>query len=205
VIEYQLKTIVLTAVALMTTLTLLLSTTMVKGFSQSLEIPEFKPKFPTAIGGQDSQSSNTQNSVKKPSEEIAMKVLLEEHDNEYMNDWYQVDDFAFVASNNSKLCPTGNCEYELEDGEMQSEFTAGERALTGKFKVDTGESKKIMNMRADWETVEERESADGETVRVIEGELGIGRNQYSPENKYQINGTLTTDGDEYLLEVKGIK
>ncbi|MGI9012476.1 MAG: hypothetical protein ACR2F1_15000, partial [Nitrososphaeraceae archaeon] len=52
-------------------------------------------------------------------------------------------------------------------------------------------------------TVEERESADGETVQVIEGDLGIGRDEFSPENKYQINGTLTTDGDDYLLAIKG--
>ena len=199
------KTIILTAVTIITSLTLLLPSTMLKGFSQGLEIPEFKPKFPSAIEDPDSQSSNIQNTIKKPSEEIAMKVQLEEHENDYLNDYYQVADFAFVASNTSKLCPAGNCEYELEDGEMASEYTAGERTLDGKFKVDTGESKKIMNMRASWETVEERESADGEIVRVIEGELGIGRDEFSPENKYQINGTLTSDGDEYLLEVKGIK
>ena len=203
-IQFQSNIFILTALATLVSLALLSSATL-NGYSQGLEIPEFKPKFPAAIEGQDSQSSNTQNPVKKPSEEIAMKVQLEEHENEYLDDYYQVSDFAFVASNTSKLCPSGNCAYELEDGEMASEYTAGERDLTGKFKVDTGESKKIMNMRISWETVEERESTDGETVRVIEGELGIGRNQYSPENKYQINGTLTTEGDEYLLEVKGMK
>ena len=38
-----------------------------------------------------------------------------------------------------------NCEYVVEDGEMQSGFTAGERTLTGKFKIDTNESTKVMN------------------------------------------------------------
>ena len=88
---------------------------------------------------------------------------------------------------------------------LQAEFTAGERVMTGKFKVDTGESTKVMNMRSSWETVEKRETADGETARVIEGTLGIGRNEFSPANEFQINGTLTPDGDVYILEVKGRK
>ena len=153
------------------------------------------------------ESPDTESTVKKPSEEIAMKVQLEEHSNEFLadDDFYEVSDFAFVASNSSKLCPAGNCEYELEGGEMLKAYTPGERSLTGKFKVDTGESKKLMDMQASWETVEERETADGETVLVIEGDLAIGRDVFSPENKYQINGTLTSEGDEYLLEVKGMK
>lgn len=204
-IKYRSQTIILTAIAMMTSLTLLLASTTLNGHSQGLEIPQFKPKFPAATEDQDSQSSNTQNTVKKPLEEIAMKVQLEEHENEYLDDYYQVSDFAFVASNTSKLCPAGNCEYEIEAGEMSSEYTAGERSLDGKFKVDTGVSKKIMNMRASWETVEERESADGEIIRVIEGTLGIGKNEFSPEHQYQINGTLSPDGDEYLLAVKGMK
>lgn len=190
----------------MMTSLILLSNTSLNGYSQGLEIPEFKPKPSPTIETPDFQSNTDNTSAQKtPSEEIAMKILLEEHENEYLDDYYQVDNFAFVVSNNSKLCPAGNCEYELDAGEMQAEYMAGERALTGKFKVDTGESTKIMNMRADWETVEERESPDGETIRVIEGELGIGRNEFSPENKYQITGTLTPEDDGYILEAKGMK
>jgi len=33
----------------------------------------------------------------------------------------------------------------------------------------------------------------------------LGTSQFNPENKYQINGTLTKQGENYLLEVKGIK
>ena len=40
-----------------------------------------------------------------------------------------------------------NCEYVVEDGEMQSEFIAGERTLTGKFKIDTKESTTVMNRK----------------------------------------------------------
>jgi hypothetical protein len=34
---------------------------------------------------------------------------------------------------------------------MQSGFTAGEITLTGKFKIDTNESTKVMNRRDSWE------------------------------------------------------
>jgi hypothetical protein len=180
---------------------LAVSSTMLNAFSQGLEVPEFKSK---AVGNIDSSNPASANT---PSEEIAMKVQLEEHDSEVLANagYYVVSDFAFIASNSSKLCPSGTCEYELEDGQMTPGVSAGDQTLTGKFKVDTGESKKVMNMRGSWETVEERETPDGETVQVIEGDIGMGRNQFNPENKYQINGTLTSDSDEYLLEVKGMK
>jgi hypothetical protein len=202
------KIIILTAVVMMTSMILLFSSTTLNGYSQGLEIPEFKPKAPENIEVPEIQSNIDSTETKKtPSEEIAMKVQLEEHTNEFLadDDFYEVSDFAFVASNSSKLCPAGNCEYELEGGEMLKAYTAGERSLTGKFKVDTGESKKLMDMRASWETVEERETADGELVRVIEGDLAIGRDVFSPEHEYRINGTLTTDGDDYLLAIKGTK
>ena len=40
---------------------------------------------------------------------------------------------------------------------------------------------------------------------IIKGTLDLGTSQFNPENKYQINGTLTKHGENYLLEVKGIK
>ncbi|MGI9012266.1 MAG: hypothetical protein ACR2F1_13920, partial [Nitrososphaeraceae archaeon] len=54
------------------------------------------------------ESPDTESTIKKPSEEIAMKIQLEEHSNEMLadDDYYEVSDFAFVASNSSKLCPS---------------------------------------------------------------------------------------------------
>ena len=69
-----------------------------------------------------------------PPEEIAMKVLLEPHENKYLKDWYQSSNFSFISSNTSKL-------YELESGVMAEAFVPGERTLTGIFKFDTGVSK----------------------------------------------------------------
>ena len=87
---------------------------------------------------------------------------------------------------------------------MQAERVLGERSLSGRITIDTGESKKMMELRASWNTIEELDK-NGKNVKVIKGVLDLGISQFSPENKYQINGTLTTDSDGYLLEVKGIK
>ena len=157
------------------------------GFSQTIESPGFQP-------------SSTESTVKEmvlPREEIAMKVLLEPHENKYLKDWYQSSNFAFIAGNTSKL-------YELGDGVMAEAFVPGERTLTGIFKFDTGVSKKLMNLSSTWKAVEELER-DGETVQVIEGTLTLGKDSSTPEYQYQINGTLSTNDDDYILEIKGKK
>ena len=56
---------------------------------------------------------------------------------------------------------------------MSEEITPGERLLTGKLRVDVGESTKIMNLFSTWQTVEEREQ-NGEQVQLIEGTLDAG-------------------------------
>jgi hypothetical protein len=183
--------------SLMAILILAMTATISNGFSQSLQLPEFKSK-----------STTESNTIMEddPNEQIAMKVQLEEHENPFLADadYYQASDFAFAATNNSKLCPNVNCEYELEGGQMPPAFIAGERSLDGKFKVNTGESKKIFDLRATWEAVEERD-VDGELSQVIEGKLGIGKDKFNPQFEYEINGTLTTDDDEYILQVMGIE
>jgi hypothetical protein len=62
----------------------------------------------------------------------------------------------------------------------------------------------MLEVRASWKTIKELEE-NGEIVKVINGILALGTSQFSPENKYQINGTLTKNGENYLLEVEGIK
>ena len=60
-----------------------------------------------------------------------------------------------------------------------------------------------MNFLARWETVEERENEDGETVQYIEGTLRIGRDESNPDFEYRINGTMTPDGDNYIVALHG--
>jgi hypothetical protein len=70
--------------------------------------------------------------------------------------------------------------------------------------INTGESKKIFDLRATWKAVEERD-VNGELSQLIERTLSIGRDVFNPQFEYDINGTLTKDGNGYLLQVLGVK
>jgi hypothetical protein len=122
--------------------------------------------------------------------DYAMKVQLEPHENEFLRDdgYYQVSDFAIAISNSSELCPTGNCEFDLDGGEMTNEISPGERQLTGKLRVNTGDSTKIMDLFATWQTIEERQQG-GKGIQVVEGTLDAGNDPMNPDYQCQINGT----------------
>lgn len=188
------KSIILTAATIMTILTLTLPSLDLNGFSQTLQRLDFQSNYNI---DKSEIKDNTQ-------PELAAKIQLVPHENEFLDDYYQVSNFAFVLSNSSQLCPSGNCEYELEGGTMQAERILGERSLAGRITIDTEGFKKAMELRAFWKTIEDLEK-NGENVKVIKGILDLGTSQFNPENKYQINGTLTKYGENYLLEVKGIK
>ena len=192
-VQIDTKSIILTAATIVTILTLILPSLSIDGFSQTLQIlPDFESN--SNIDKSEIILNNTQ-------PELTAKIQLVPHENEYLDDYYQVSNFAFVLSNSSQLCPSGNCEYELEGGTMQAERISGERSLTGRITIDTGDSKNMIELHASWKTVEETEK-NGENVKVIKGVLDLGISQFNPENKYQINGTLTKQGENYLLEVK---
>lgn len=89
---------------------------------------------------------------------------------------------------------------------MGTELTPGERTLTGKLKINSGDTTMIRDLYADWAAVEEY-AEGGQTVQVIEGTLGtgIGSERFSPQNQYQINGTLTPYGQDLILAIQGSK
>jgi hypothetical protein len=194
-VQIDTKSIILTVTTMVTILTLTLPSLSVDGFSQTQQMSDFQPN--SNIDKMEIKDNDTQ-------VELMMKIHLEPHENEYLDDYYQVSDFVFMLSNSSQLCPSGNCEYELEGGTMQAERIPGERSLAGRITIDTEGFKKAMELRAFWKTIEDLEK-NGENVKVIKGILDLGTSQFNPENKYQINGTLTKYGENYLLEVKGIK
>ena len=193
-VQIDTKSINLTAITMVTILTLILLNLSIDGFSQTLQTPDFHSNSNI---GKSEIMYNTH-------AELATKIQLVPHENEYLDDYYQVSDFAFVLSNSSQLCPSGNCKYELEGGTMQAERISGERSLAGRITIDTGDYKNMMELRASWKTVEEIEK-NGENLKVIKGTLDLGTSQFNPENKYQINGTLSKHGENYLLAIKGIK
>ena len=169
--------------------------------AQTIPIPEFQPKTPEVQDDEGGQTAEEEPEPPRPTD-YAMKVQLEPHENEFLEGYYQVSNFAITTSNSSELCPKGNCEFDLDGGEMTNEITPGERQLTGKLRVDTGESTKIMNLFATWQTIEERQQ-DGDPVQVIEGTLDAGTDPFNPDYQSQINGTLVADGNDLILEAHG--
>lgn len=187
------RSIIFTTITMISILTLTLPSITLNGFSQTLENKDFS-------------SSNIESTSKEkiPIDEIVMKVQLVQHENNYLKDWYQVSNFSFVTSNTSKLCSSDLCEYKLENGKMTEEFNPGERSLTGKFNIDIAMSNELMNLSSIWKVVEEFEE-DGKFIQVIEETLSLDKDTFQPENKYQINGTLSKNNDNYFLEIKGKK
>jgi hypothetical protein len=43
----------------------------------------------------------------------------------------------------------------------------------------------------------------GEKIQVIEGTLGLGRDVINPEFDYRVNGTMTSDGSNYIVALHG--
>ena len=183
-VQIDTKSINLTAITMLTILTLILLNLSIDGFSQTLQTPDF----------QSNSNIDKSEIMDNTRAELATKIQLVPHENEYLDDYYQVSDFVFVLSNSSQLCPSGKCKYELEDGIMQAERISGEESLAGRITIDTGDSKNMMELRASWKTVDEFEK-NGDNVKDIKGTLDLGTSQFNPENKYQINGTLTKHGD----------
>lgn len=193
-VQIKTKSIILTAATIVTFLTLTLPSLDLDGFSQPLQRLDF----------QSNSKIDTSEIKDNTQPELTATIQLVPHENKYLDDYYQVAKFGFVLSNSSQLCPSGNCKYELEGGTMQAERISGERSLTGRITIDAGDSKNMIELHASWNTVKELKQ-NSVNVQVIKGILDLGTSQFNPENKYQINGTLSKHGENYLLEIKGIK
>jgi hypothetical protein len=168
-----------------------------------LPIPELQPRDDTSESDDSNLGTFSEPERQPVTDRIAAQIEFEPNDEILLDDYYAVSNFAFNTLETSELCPTGSCEFDLEGGQLDPEFTPGERIFTGKLSVDTGESRRIMNLFSSWETVEERANEDGDTIQYIEGTLGIGRDEFNPDYEYRINGTMTSDGENYLVALHG--
>lgn len=170
-----------------------------------LPIPELKPKPPVSENKEGETTEGETTEVEAPPEPVtdrfAAKIEFEPHPN--FEDYYSVYNFAFTVMNGSELCPTGNCEFELEGGEIAEEYIPGERILSGKLRIETGDSSKIMDVFAPWATVEERTGEGNEKIQVIEGTFGLGRDPINPDFDYRINGTMIPEGSNYIVALHG--
>ncbi|HZB73627.1 MAG TPA: hypothetical protein VE378_02680 [Nitrososphaeraceae archaeon] len=96
-------------------------------------------------------------------DEFAMNAEFEPHENEFLADdnYWQLDAFGFNVSLNSSICPTGNCEFEFEDGQINTDFS-GDWVLTGRLKVgvetDEGTRSTLYDVRGELDRMETLET-----------------------------------------------
>jgi hypothetical protein len=165
-------------------------------------IPEFKPKPPVSES-EEEETSEVEPPPEPVADRFAAKIEFEPHPD--FEDYFSVSNFAFTVMNGSELCPAGNCEFELEGGEIADEYIPGERILTGKLRIETGDSSKIMDVFAPWATVEEKAGEGGEIIRVIDGTFGLRKdpNNLEADFEYRINGTMIPEGSNYIVALHG--
>ena len=65
-----------------------------------------------------------------------MNAEFEPHENPFLadDDYWQMEAFGFNVTPNSVICPTGDCEFDFEDGQLNTDFS-GDWVLTGRLKV----------------------------------------------------------------------
>src|ERR687892_2665175 len=96
-------------------------------------------------------------------DEFAINAEFEPHENEFLADdnYWQLDAFGFNVSLNSSICPTGNCEFEFEDGQINTDFS-GDWVLTGRLKVgvetDEGTRSTLYDVRGELDRMETLET-----------------------------------------------
>ncbi|HEX5186428.1 MAG TPA: hypothetical protein VFV86_06015, partial [Nitrososphaeraceae archaeon] len=84
------------------------------------------------------------------SEEVDIKMQLEPDTDAPLEGYFIISDFHFIPTNSTSLCPTAACEYKLENTHVLFQFESKkDKNLIGTFKIDTGESTIINEMRTD--------------------------------------------------------
>lgn len=114
--------------------------------------------------------------------------------------YYDVKKFGFVTSNGSEICPSNNCKFGVEEGQL-SPYGAG-YTFEGKLKVTTQdeETKKttFYNFRFEFDKIAEEET-DGEKIQTLDGRYGIG----SQLTHDITNATLLVDEKNPILTFQG--
>jgi hypothetical protein len=157
----------------------------------------------------DNKTASNANSSSVVIENMILKAELKPH--EFLTDTYEANKFGFVASNNSQICPSNNCKYGIEDGQL-STFTnmSGRYIFEGKLKVTTVEedvNKSKFYKFAVYLDKTGEEERNGETLQILEGyssNIGLGKITFNPEISYDItNATLEENKKNPILTIQG--
>jgi hypothetical protein len=142
--------------------------------------------------------------------EIVMQADFRLHGNQYLagRGYYLIKSLNLTTGENSVLCPTNDCTFNLGDGQIYPITSRGGYVIDGKLKIgresDLGVRSTIQPMKIDLDRVETLEKQDQTTVDFVKGDFDIGENIYSPDITYKItNGTVTKGDRNLMLNIHG--
>ena len=132
---------------------------------------------------------------------------LQPHKNEFLakNGYYQISTLDMNVTKGSKLCPSGNCQYNIENGQLGPYNKFSSRyVLDGLLKVsvvvDSGliVNSELFLIRGDMDKAASQEK-EGQTIEILRGSIKFGKNVFSPVFHYIVNGTLLVNPSANVL------
>jgi hypothetical protein len=141
-----------------------------------------------------------------------MTVNLQTHENEILSNqgYFQVNTLDMNATKGSKLCPSGDCQYSIENADFSPNTISGGYVFQGLLKVSVTAADGTINsrfypMRADLDKTASQEK-EGQTTETLNGSIKFGKNIFSPDFEYKvIDGTLLVDPSAPVLTLQGVK
>jgi hypothetical protein len=113
---------------------------------------------------------------------------------------YKVTDFTFNFSNNSEICQSNNCEYDLDTGQFSpSMLVTADYWLSGRLKVSESSESKFYKIFADLDLIEEKNIGDT-IIKLYKGSLTLNVNEF----RYEVtNATLVlSEGENPSLTIQ---
>lgn len=181
-----------------------------------LIVPNFKTIYaldaptPTEdVKNDNNDTSTKQNSSDSGLEKMTLIAQFKPEENEFLakDGYYQVQEFDFVASNGSEICPLNNCKYSVENTQFRPNSATGGYVFEGRLTVTTVEDgvKKsefyYFNVGLDKTTEEE---TNGTTIQSLGAIFGLGTFSLIPGIDYNItNATLVVDKKNPSLTIYG--
>ncbi len=153
--------------------------------------------FDNFFDDESTTDTASSNKTKSNTDSFVLKAQLKKNNkNQFIDDEFDVKKFGLVVSNESKLCPSNNCTFKYAHDEFNGFGLGGvtDRTLHGSLKITVDKKTKIFQVNSDLQVVGEEETSGNDTVELVEGNFDIGKDPYSPDYSYSVNGTLKWKG-----------
>jgi len=166
----------------------------------SIIIPYFKTIYSLDV---------QQNSSDSGLEQIVLKAQFKPDENQFLAEdgYYQVQNFNFVASNDSQICPSNNCKYGVGNTQFRPNSISGGYVFEGRLSVtaiEVGvEKPEFYYFNVAFDKASEMDK-NGTTVQILKTPSELGSFSFIPGIDYNIiNATLLIDKENPILKIYG--